>query len=195
LTLFVMASFLFAVIDRQRDATGTHRLAAFSRPWLLAAGLAAGAAIASKWVGLGALAGVAILSLDWQSLGRVSKGFYLKGKGALTREWAAIVLALVVAPSLIYIFSYAPTNNGSVLALPWSRGSWTRNLAREQMEMVNFHLYSSDIYYVGRTNPYVSPAWSWPLVKRPELYYFHEGSGDEHGRIFGMGSPLVWWTS
>jgi len=82
LPLFVVASFLFVVIDRDHVATraGDGRLGVFSRPWLLAAGLAAGAAIATKWVGLGALAGVAALSLIWIILRPTSEGFYMKVK-------------------------------------------------------------------------------------------------------------------
>jgi dolichyl-phosphate-mannose--protein O-mannosyl transferase len=104
-----------------------------------------------------------------------------------------MLVALIIVPPLVYVFSYAPSLDGAKFT-PWVKGSWARNFAREQREMVNFHLFSKEIYYVGKTNRDVSPAWSWFLIKRPEHYYFHE-TGNEHGRIMGMGSPLVWWTS
>lgn len=196
LPLFVVASFLFVVIDRDHAATraGDGRLGVFSRPWLLAAGFAAGSAIATKWVGMGALAGVAALSLIWIFLRPSSEGFYMKVQGALRREWAAMVLALIVAPSLVYVLSYAPRIDGPLFALPWVRGSWIRTFARKQREMLHFHFYSGEIYWVGKTNTFVSPAWSWPLIKRPETLHWEERS-DEHGRIIFMGNPLVWWTS
>jgi len=196
LPLFITASFLFVVIDRDHVATRARgrRLGAFSRPWLLAAGFAAGAAIATKWVGLGALAGVAVLSLIFMLQHQSSEGLYMRVQGALRREWPAMVLALIVAPSLVYVLSYTPRIDGSVFALPWARGSWVRTFAREQREMLNFHFYSGQIYWVGKTNIFVSPAWSWPLVKRPESLYWHE-RGDEHGRIMFIGNPLVWGTS
>src|SRR2546427_12544 len=70
LTLFVVTSFLFLVIDRERLVDGTpdsgdRGSGVLSRPWLLAAGMAAGAGAATKWVGLLAVAGVAALSLLW----------------------------------------------------------------------------------------------------------------------------------
>jgi dolichyl-phosphate-mannose-protein mannosyltransferase len=193
LPLFVVASFLFVVIDRDHD-NSTQARGVLSRPWLLAAGFAAGAAIATKWVGLGALAGVAVLSFIWILLRPSSEGFYAKVQRGLRRQWHALALALIVAPSLVYILAYVPRIDGSLFALPWVRGSWIRTFAREQREMLNFHLYSGEIYWVGKTNIYVSPAWSWPLIKRPESLYWHE-RGDEHGRIIFMGNPLVWWTS
>jgi dolichyl-phosphate-mannose-protein mannosyltransferase len=199
-TLFSVASFLFVVIDRDRltdrgpEVRG-RGFGALWRPWLLAAGLATGAAIATKWVGLGGLLGVAALSSVW-ALARPSAGrFYTKFQRALKREWPAMVLAFVVAPSLVYIVSYAPRIEGSAFALPWSHGSWIRNFASVQREMLNFHRHSKEILYVGKTNAYVSPAWSWPLIKRPMVYYSNEPAGDGHERITAMGSPLVWWTS
>ena len=200
LALFVVASFLFVVIDRDRSPdqgpdAGDRMLGALSRPWLLAAGLAAGAAIATKWVGLATLAGAVILSSVWVLNRPSPEKLYAKFQGALRRDWSAIVLALIVAPSFVYISSFAPRLDGSIFALPWVTGSWTRNFVREQRDLLNFHLSSPEIRSVGKTNYDVSPAWSWPLIKRPEHYYFHEGAGDEHGRIMAMGNPLVWWTS
>jgi dolichyl-phosphate-mannose--protein O-mannosyl transferase len=209
LTFFIVASFLFVVIDRDwyfsRTAEVTNSTRgvlskAFSRPWLLAAGLAAGGAIATKWVGLGCLAGVGILSSAWILIRPSPEKLYTKVQGALRTDWPAMTMALVVAPIVVYILAFAPIVDGSVVSPPWVRGSWPRNFAREQLVMFNFHFPSaatyhrSEVYWVGKTHPDVSPAWSWPLIKRPELHH-REDNGAEHRRIIALGSPLVWWTS
>jgi dolichyl-phosphate-mannose-protein mannosyltransferase len=210
LTFFVVASFLFAVIDRDAYLRRSGAVGepppgvlsrAFSRPWLLAAGLAAGAAIATKWVGLGSLAGVALLSSVWILIRPSPQKLYAKVQSALSSDWPALTLALMVAPVLIYIVSFVPITEGPVFKWPLARGSWTRNFARQQRELVNFHFpsaanrYKAEVYWVGKTHPDVSPAWSWPLIKRPERYYKEDSGGDAHRRIIALGSPLVWWTS
>jgi dolichyl-phosphate-mannose--protein O-mannosyl transferase len=101
----------------------------------------------------------------------------------------------------VYVLSYVPVVRGSVFASPLARGSWTRNFAREQREMVTFHFppaatyHRAEVYWVQKTHPDVSPAWSWPLIKRPERHYVEDTADDQHRRILAMGSPWVWWTS
>ena len=209
LTFFIVASFLFVVIDRDSylrgHPDGENRSSvlsrAFARPWLLAAGVAGGAAIATKWNGLCSLAGVALLFLISILIRPSPETFYAKVEGALRRDWPALTLALIVTPVLIYVLCFVPITDGAVLTGPLVRGSWTRNFVREQREMLNFHFPSaadfnkSEIYWVSKTHPDVSPAWSWPLIKRPERYYIEDSASDEHRRIVAMGSPLVWWAS
>ena len=69
LTLFVVAAFAFTVVDRDhvaaRGPRDAARTAVRSRGWLMAAGAAAGAAVATKWVGLVGLLGIATLSTIW----------------------------------------------------------------------------------------------------------------------------------
>jgi dolichyl-phosphate-mannose--protein O-mannosyl transferase len=45
------------------------------------------------------------------------------------------------------------------------------------------------------THAYQSPAWSWPLVKRPVSYYFETTPAGDYMEIFAAGSPLVWWSA
>jgi hypothetical protein len=126
---------------------------------------------------------------------------FTKLETSLRRDWPALTLALIVTPALIYILAFTAITDGTVLTRPWVRGSWTRNFAREQREMLNFHFppaaafTKSEIYWVSKTHPDVSPAWSWPLIKRPERYYIEDTANGKHLRIVAMGSPLVWWSS
>lgn len=200
LTLFVVASFTFVVLDHgdHGDASRVRagrRSGVLARPWLLAAGLAAGAAVATKWNGVLALLGVAGLCLVWMASPAPGERRYATLLSAVRRWWLPLVIALAVAPPLVYLACYAGRIDGRVLALPWARGSWARNFAHVQREMLESHLYGQEAFYVGKTNPYVSPAWSWPLIRRPMAYYSHEDAGSRHVRIMAMGNPLTWWAA
>jgi dolichyl-phosphate-mannose--protein O-mannosyl transferase len=195
-TLFVVASILFLVVDRDRTRAepegDRQRPRLTARPWLIAAGLSAGAAAASKWVGFLLLATIWVLALVWDlarhspsvDRRRVQRPFdYLRTEGRV------LLVALVIAPALIYVLSYAGTLQGAVLAWPWTHGSWIRNFLGTQKYMLLFHLNIADV------TPYTSPAWSWPLVRRPVIYFFNDLSPTQAQEILAMVSPFVWWTS
>jgi dolichyl-phosphate-mannose--protein O-mannosyl transferase len=75
-----------------------------------------------------------------------------------------------------------------MLALPWSEGSWVTAVVDRQISMVHFQAGLGDAIH-----PYASPAWSWPLVKRPTAFYFTVVGG-RYQEILALGSPLVWWA-
>jgi dolichyl-phosphate-mannose-protein mannosyltransferase len=191
-TLFVVAGFLFLVIDRDPSEVigraSPARRGIFARPWLVAAGAAMGAAAATKWVGFLALLGVAALSMLWAA-SRQDRRTVPKRIGAAAREegWQ-LVVAMVIAPIVVYVVCFAGRIEGSLLSLPWSRGSWVRDFVGVQKAMLQFHLGIQDV------SPYTSPAWSWPLIRRP-VVYFQEATGGRYREILAMGSPVVWWAS
>jgi dolichyl-phosphate-mannose-protein mannosyltransferase len=195
-TLFVVASFLFLVVDRDRaraePEAHRQRPRVTARPWLIAAGLSAGAAAASKWVGFLLLATMWVLALGW-SLSRhahcVERQRVRHLFDHLRTEGRILLVALAVAPALIYVLSYSVRLEGAILAWPWSHGSWVRNFLGTQKYMLLFHLHIADV------SPYTSPAWSWPLVRRPVIYFFNDVSPTQSQEILAMGSPFVWWTS
>jgi dolichyl-phosphate-mannose--protein O-mannosyl transferase len=191
--LFVVASFLFLVIDRdQTRASPEARRRLMARPWLIAAGLSAGAAAATKWVGFLLLATIWVLALAW-SLSRPTPSVERQRRqhlfDHLRTEGRVLLVALAVAPALIYVLSYTVRLEGAILAWPWSHGSWVRNFLGTQKYMLLFHLNVADV------SPYTSPAWSWPLVRRPVIYFFNGVSPTQSQEILAMGSPFVWWTS
>ena len=61
--------------------------------------------------------------------------------------------------------------------------------------MLQFHRSSAEIRYLGTTNPFASPAWSWPLVRRPMIYYSEPRTSAGRETIVAMGNPLVWWAA
>ena len=201
LTMFVVAVFTCVVLDH--DAAGRRSDAhpfqtAWSgvrgRPWLIVAGLAAGGAMATKWVGVLALLGSGVLVVSWMVDAARAERRSRVG-AALRQQWLVLAVAFGLAPGLVYAATYGPRVQGSALVAPWARGSWVRGFAREQRDMVQFHRSSAEIRYLGTTNPFASPAWSWPLVRRPMIYYSAPRTAAGRETIMAMGSPLVWWTA
>ena len=190
LTFFVVAGFLFLVVDGQRaEPPRSGSFDILSRRWLLAAGIAAGAAVATKWVGLLALAGVAVLALR-NAVGRQAYGpWHERIRHAVRTDGAALLIALVIAPPLVYTASYIGTVEASVFTWPWEHGSWPRRFVYTQLTMLRDHVNNRDV------NANMSPAWSWPLVRRPVIYLAQEATPGRYREIKAMGSPLVWWTS
>jgi dolichyl-phosphate-mannose-protein mannosyltransferase len=193
LTFFVVASFLFLIIDRDHNAggapqSGPSRGGILSRPWLLAAGLAAGGAAATKWVGFLALGAIAGLSLLWTMGRQTSHAWRARLRESIRAEALTLVLAFVIAPFLVYVTSFAGTIQGPILQWPWTPGSWGRHFLGTHRRNLEYHLT------VKFVSPWMSPAWSWPLIKRP-VTYFQESSAAGYRYMMAMGNPLVWWTS
>jgi dolichyl-phosphate-mannose--protein O-mannosyl transferase len=172
---FGLAAFLFVVYDRDSGARGLWR------PWRLAAGVAAGAAIASKWPGFYVLAGVIGLTVWWEGRGPA----WTRRIGAAA---PSILLSLIVVPAIVYVALHVGRIEGDVFALPWESGSWARNFLGRQRYMFRFHTGTFP------PHPWQSPSWSWPLLRRPVVYFFTE-SDQQFREVLALGSPLVWWSS
>jgi dolichyl-phosphate-mannose-protein mannosyltransferase len=188
LTLFAVAAFAFVVIDR--TSPQTERSAWQLRPWLIAAGVAGGAAVATKWVGVLALLGSLTLAAGWML--RDARTNRTPVGTVVRKQWLTLVVAFGLAPGAVYVATYGPRVEGRVLAVPWERGSWARGFAREQRDMLQFHRSSAEIRYLGTTNPFASPAWSWPFVRRPMIYYSGPRTPAGRETIMAMGNPVAW---
>jgi dolichyl-phosphate-mannose--protein O-mannosyl transferase len=182
--LFGLGAVLFTVLDRD---TGRHR-GRLWRPWRLAAGIAAGAALASKWSGAFAVVTVLVLALSWE-LGKYRSRGGAGTRSTLRHEAPSIALYLVVVPVAVYALSYLGRIDGAIVAVPWSPEAWARALWDRQRYMFSFHSG------LEVTHAYQSPPWSWPLLKRPVSYYFETTPAGHYMEIFAAGSPLVWWSS
>ena len=188
---FSLLSFLFLVYDRDRTERRAsqpvivHRLV--ERRWLFAAGIAGGAAVASKWSGGYLLVAVAALALG-DGIAR-RRDIPHRYQLVVREEGLLLAIALVLIPSVIYVGSYAGTLPGVLVAWPWSDESWIRSfLTRQQLMLVH---HTGPLY----VHPYMSPAWSWPLIKRPVLFFFREFSDGRYQEILAFGNPLIWWPA
>ncbi|MGZ8562904.1 MAG: phospholipid carrier-dependent glycosyltransferase, partial [Candidatus Limnocylindria bacterium] len=202
-TLFVIATVLFAVLDGGRtrgprgedvEAPGWLRRITLGRPWRMATGLSLGAATATKWSGGYVALGLIVLILAWEmavpagGAGQEQPpGWSARFRAALRRELLPSLVLLGLVPLLVYLPSYIGRVDGQLLALPWREGSVWRGILEHQLAMLRFHTG------LAGDHPYESASWSWLLLKRPVAYYF-QADGGAYREILAIGNPLTWWT-
>lgn len=201
-TLFVIASILFAVLDgaRQRGPRGEDlgapswlRRVSLGRPWRLATGLALGGATAVKWSGGYVALGLVVLLVAWEvAAARSAESEPSAGtRGALAtavrRELGPSLVLLGIVPLLVYLATYIGRVDGQLLALPWREGSVWHGILEHQLAMLRFHIG------LAGDHPYESAPWSWLLLKRPVAYSF-AASGGSYREILAIGNPLTWWA-
>lgn len=189
-TLFSVATLLFCVYDRDRPvATSSGGTASvFSHPWRIAAGGAAGAAVASKWPGAFALLTALFLTIIWQLSARRSDGRGRVIFRTLREEGPSIGLWLLMLPVGLYVASHAGTLSGNLFASPWAEDSWLRAVGRQQVSMISFHSVAS------RNDLAQSPPWLWILGKSPVIYFLAIEESTASA-IVALGNPFVWWLS
>ena len=190
--LFGVAAVLFVVYDRDRyrpPPDGERANGLLDRPWRLAAGACAGAAVASKWPGVFFLGLVIALTIVWEIAERRADGRPYPVARFLREETLTIVFWLLIMPVAVYIFTYAGRLEGALIANPMAEGSWFRAFWERQFYMLDFHtnLKSSHGY---QSNPK-----TWLLLKRPVSYHIEYGPNGEYGEVMATGSPFVWWAS
>ena len=207
LTFFILLAFWFVLRDRRthldRLATLVAARAAdgsapawgpilWNRPWIVAAGAAAGAAAAVKWSGLYAVAGLGIYLVVTDALARRRAGVAVWPADAAFRQGAATFLLFVPVAVLVYLASWTgwlATDGG----YGREQGLWTYHRA-----IYDFH--------VGLTSGhgYASPAWQWPLLLRPTSMFYESTPQGEGGcatpngcveNIYSMPNPLVWYAA
>lgn len=190
--MFGMAAVLFLFYDRDRfrpppGTRGTNGL--LDRPWRLAAGACAGAAVASKWPGVFYLILIIVLTVVWEIVERRADGAPHPITRFLREETVTIFFWLIVFPIFVYMFTYIGRLEGSFLANPTSGESWFRMLWERQFSMLDFHRELSS------SHGYQSNPQTWMLLKRPVSYHIEYGPNGEYGEVMATGSPFVWWAS
>jgi dolichyl-phosphate-mannose--protein O-mannosyl transferase len=177
-TCFATLAAAFFVFDRSDTRTG------FYRPWRLAAGIAAGAAVASKWSGALILIALIGLTLVWDLRGR---------RARISSALASTALWLVIVPLVVYSLTFIGRIDGSFFAAPWTTESWTSQLVIRQTRMASYHSGIKE-FLEGEAHPYSSPAWTWLLLKRPITYHF-SSEGNVYKHVLNVGNPVVWWLA
>ncbi len=202
LTLFVVLGALFVWRDQASPRDFLRRGAlgriAWRRPWLIAAGIAFGAAAAVKWSGLYALAGFLVLITlrDWWLRRRERRAGLLRRPlaGAAVQALATAAIALPAAFAA-YLASWAGWIANPGAQERTTGEAWWTSLARWHADALNWH--SS----LSAPHPYQANPLSWPLALRPTAMY--EASwGAEQGCRWASGcvsaisplpNPLVTW--
>ena len=225
LTFFVLLAFWFTVLDRRRHL---DRLAAavarrmrddeppawgvilWNRPWVIAAGAAAGAATAVKWSGVWVLAAIGLYLVVTDALERRRLGVTFWPMDAV-RQGAASFLLLVPVAFVIYLASWTGwlTSDGGYDRHAADGSPATGFFSWVPLSLQSLWRYHETIYtsMTGMSSPhsYMSPAWVWPLLWRPTSMYAGSTADGENGCtggssgcleiLYSMPNPLLWYAS
>ncbi|SDQ04829.1 dolichyl-phosphate-mannose--protein mannosyltransferase [Microbacterium sp. cf332] len=224
LTLFTLLAFWFVVLDRRRHRIVlAERTAArwddagapawgpvlWNRPWVVAAGAAAGAATAVKWSGVWVLATIGIYLVVSDALARRRAGILFWPADAAARQGVVSFLLLVPVALGVYLASWAgwfATDGGydrhAADAAP-ATGIWSWvPLSLQSLWRYHESMYGSTAA-MSTPHAYASPAAQWPLLLRPTSMYAGStpaGTGsctDPNGCweiLYSMPNPVVWWA-
>ena len=186
---FILAAYYLFFVHIQSTRFETSMLS------LVALGTMLGIGIAAKWIVLAAWASIALFLVVRAVLRMFDVRWGPPGWAPPSRlYWARYfsigVLALIVIPVAIYLISWYPF---------FARGQFhtLNDLINYQLDSLNYHRT------LTATHPYGSPAWSWPFLARPVLYYAeYTDLGNDvftgqglWARISNLGNPWIWWTS
>jgi hypothetical protein len=196
---FILAAYFLFLVHVQSRSFNTSMLS------LVALGTVLGIGIAAKWIVLAAWASVVLLLVVRITLRSLNVEFgpagwpflsWRRGEGpAISKVYwpaylAVAIIALVIIPLGIYVVCWYPF---------FARGQFQSlaDLINYQVESFTYHKN------LVATHPYGSPAWSWPFLARPVLYYAEYtklGIDVFTGqpliaRMSNLGNPWIWWTS
>lgn len=204
LTFFVLLGVLFVLLDRRRTIPLLERgdpdrpeplwgPILWRRPWLIAAGVALGAASAVKWSGLYALAGFGLYVVVTDALARRRAGVVVWPSDAVFRQGPVSFVLLVFPALATYLVSWT---GWLVTAGGYDRQSDPNPL----IALWNYH-QSMLGFHVGLTrgHPYASPAWEWPFLLRPTAVWVDSDPGPcgtDHciAVISSIPNPLIWYA-
>lgn len=204
LTFFVLLGFLFVLYDRRRAIPFVERRdldapdplwgrILWRRPWLIAAGVALGAASAVKWSGLYALAGLGLYVVVTDALARRRAGVLFWPMDAVTRQGLVSFILMVPAALATYLASWT----GWLM----TSGGYDRQsdpnpftaLWKYHEAILGFHVS------LISGHPYASPAWQWPALIRPTAVWVGGedgtcGADDCIAVVSTVPNPLIWYA-
>jgi dolichyl-phosphate-mannose--protein O-mannosyl transferase len=206
LMFFVLLAFYFLLRDIQnRDLSKL----VWQRPWLLAAGVALGAATSVKWSGLYFLAAFGLYVVISEALARRDAG---------QKHWAlvgivangAIAFALMVPTALL---TYLASWTGWLVTSGGYGRAWAEDSANAATGFWSFmptslqslwHYHQSAYgFHVGLSTPhsYSSNALTWLISLRPTSFFYEGLSEGQNGcitaggcssAITSLGNPVIW---
>jgi dolichyl-phosphate-mannose-protein mannosyltransferase len=225
LAFFVLLALWFVLLDRRehlprlaalieaRSSEGrppTWGPVLWSRPWVMAAGVAAGVATGVKWSGLYVIAALGIYLVVTDALARRRAGVRFWPTDAALRQGPATFVLFVPIAFVVYLASWIgwlATDGGygrHAAELSPVTGFWSWVPPAFQ----SLWIYHKAIYdfHVGLTaeHGYASPAWQWPLLLRPTSMFADTTPLGEAGctaangcieNIYSMPNPLIWYAS
>lgn len=224
LTLFVMLGFGAILLDRGHSARRLERWrrrrtdagrtidwgpALWWRPWLVAAGMAFGAAAAVKWNGIYFLAGFAVYTLVVDAVARRKAGVTFFGSGVAFKQAPVTFLLTVPIALAVYLVTWTGwfvTDGGYYRHWAEQAGNaWQGILAWVPLDLQSFWHYqaSTYAYHIGEHQPhgYQANPLTWLLMIRPTAMYYQGSDLGQNGceftrcgeSITGIANPFIWW--
>jgi dolichyl-phosphate-mannose--protein O-mannosyl transferase len=155
--------------------------------------------VSVKWSGVFALLAAWALTAHTLQRRRPDWRGTLVAAAALTLVPAGVYLASYTGWFLNVEDSHAGRERCEQGECPQGLAETTVVWWEEQLELIDYHRR------LPTTHPYRSPAWSWPLLQRPVLYYLERcpPPGEEacrvavgrEAKILGLGNPVLWWAA
>lgn len=154
LTFFIVLGALFVWKDIER----TRPSAEWARPWLVAAGLAFGAAAAVKWSGIYPLACFLVFIAVRDLAARLRSGSERPVLRSLLQALATAVLTIPAA-----VLAYLTSWTGWILHR--APGDWLPALVEYHVETFQWHST------LNAAHPYAAHPLTWPLALAPTAMY------------------------
>ncbi|GAA1520416.1 dolichyl-phosphate-mannose--protein O-mannosyl transferase [Agromyces terreus] len=185
--------------------------ALWSRPWLVAAGAAFGAATAVKWSGLWFVAAFGIYLVIVDALARRRAGVPLYATAAILKQGPITFLLYVPVAFAVYLASWTgwlATDGG--YDRHWADDGANRatgffSWVPTALQSLWHYHQSAYQYHIGvhSEHPWQSNPLTWLVMGRPTNMYFSstdDGSGGCGGEtcwssIMGIGNPIIWWAA
>jgi dolichyl-phosphate-mannose--protein O-mannosyl transferase len=200
------------IVEREKSGRSTDwGPVMWSRPWLIAAGVAFGATAAVKWNGLYFLAAFAIYTLVVDALARRRAGIQFWGSGTLFRQAPVTFLLTVPVAIAVYFATWTGwfvTDNGYYRNWASEPGNaWSGALAWVPHALQSFWHFQVSVYdyHVGENRPhsYQANPLSWLFLVRPTSMWYQSSAFGENGcgvelcgaSIAGIANPLIWWAA
>jgi dolichyl-phosphate-mannose--protein O-mannosyl transferase len=178
------------------------------RPWLVAAGMALGAATAVKWSGLWFLAALGLLVVAWDVGARRVAGVRRWFAGGVLKDGPVAFLLLVPTAAATYVASWAgwfASDLGHERF--WARDNPDSALARWLPDPVaSFAHWHARVYEfhsgLDAEHIYSAGPWSWIVQGRPTLFFHEPVASGALGctaaeckrDILALGNPVLWWA-
>ncbi|MBC7591660.1 MAG: phospholipid carrier-dependent glycosyltransferase [Salinibacterium sp.] len=210
--LFALLGFIAILLDRGGSQKRLDRWcerkngdwgpAIWWRPWLMAAGVAFGAATAIKWNGIYFLAALAVYTLVVDALARRRAGIPFWLSGTVFKQAPVSFLLTVPAAALTYLVTWTGwfvTSGG--YSRQWAEGAgnaWTGALSWVPLSLQSFWHFEVSVYHYHvsemRPHPYQANPLTWLFLVRPTSM-FYEGDGTGGESISGIANPIIWWAA
>ena len=189
--------------DVEEDAEGerARSLPRRGHPYRALAGVAFGLAIATKWSGLLPLGAAGVLALGWELGWR--KRWAGRSFASFGRVFASLGLGLVLVPFVVYALTWVPWLVNYPYSYEGGKECTVDDVVQDPCavsplgRVEGLVRYHRAIWHFHATleaeHPYRAPAYTWPIMARPVVYYYETCSEDPGERAAAETTTATSW--